>query len=315
MVELLANVKMPQWFAMRLITCRSPELRGSVVKRPEENVRVLNAVRKPIYGAGSIPFLGAAIRSWISESELTLRLPKCPPRFLHRSVMGYTSARRKFGISAGIPEHMSSETKPIRVLVVDDHPLIREGIAALIMNQADFKLVGEASDGRQAITEFRTHLPDVTLMDLQMPDIDGVDAIIAIRSEFPKARIIVLTTYGGDVLAQRALKAGAQAYLLKNDVRKGLLDTIRAVHTGRKQIDSKIASELADHASDDALTRREVEVLSLIAAGNSNKLIADRLSITDETVKGHVSNILSKLGASDRTHAVTLALKRGIIQL
>jgi DNA-binding NarL/FixJ family response regulator len=210
---------------------------------------------------------------------------------------------------------MSNETKPIRVLVVDDHPLLREGIGALIMNQADFKLVGEASDGRQAITAFRTHLPDVTLMDLQMPDMDGVDAIIAIRSEFPKARIIVLTTYAGDVLAQRALKAGAQAYLLKNDVRKDLLDTIRAIHTGRKQIDSRIASELADHASDDALTRREVEVLGLIAGGNSNKLIADQLSITDETVKGHVSSILSKLGASDRTHAVTLALRRGIIQL
>jgi len=213
------------------------------------------------------------------------------------------------------PQRMSNETKPIRVLVVDDHPLLREGIGALIMNQADFKLVGEASDGRQAITAFRTHLPDVTLMDLQMPDMDGVDAIIAIRSEFPKARIIVLTTYAGDVLAQRALKAGAQAYLLKNDVRKDLLDTIRAVHTGRKHIDSRIASELADHASDDSLTRREVEVLGLIAAGNSNKLIADHLSITDETVKGHVSSILSKLGASDRTHAVTLALRRGIIQL
>lgn len=210
---------------------------------------------------------------------------------------------------------MSNDPQPIRVLVVDDHPLIREGIAALLRNRTDFKLVAEASDGRQAVAEFRNHLPDVTLMDLQMPEMDGVDAIIAIRSEFPKARIVVLTTYAGDVLAQRALKAGAHAYLLKNDVRKDLLETIRAVHTGRKQIDSTIASQLADHASDDALTRREVQVLGLIAAGNSNKLIADQLSITDETVKGHVSSILSKLGASDRTHAVTLALKRGIIQL
>src|ERR1700758_308341 len=167
---------------------------------------------------------------------------------------------------------MSTETKPIRVLVVDDHPLLREGIGALIMNQADFKLVGEASDGRQAITAFRTHLPDVTLMDLQMPDMDGVDAIIAIRSEFPKARIIVLTTYAGDVLAQRALKAGAQAYLLKNDVRKDLPDTIRSVHAGKKRIHYEVAAQLADHVADDALTSREIEVLALIALGNSNKL-------------------------------------------
>src|SRR6201997_1755423 len=210
---------------------------------------------------------------------------------------------------------MSTETKPIRVLVVDDHPLLREGIGALIMNQADFKLVGEASDGRQAITAFRTHLPDVTLMDLQMPDMDGVDAIIAIRSEFPDARIIVLTTYAGDVLAQRALKAGAQAYILKNNVRKELLETIRIVHSGRKRIHPEVATQLADHAGDDLLTAREVEVLELIAAGNSNKLIADQLSITEETVKGHVKNILSKLSANDRTHAVTIALKRGFIDL
>jgi len=199
--------------------------------------------------------------------------------------------------------------------VVDDHPLLREGIGSLIASQPDLTVVAEASDGRQAIEAYRSHLPDVTLMDLQMPAMDGVDAIISIRSEFPKARIIVLTTYAGDVLAQRALKAGAQAYLLKNDVRKDLMDTIRAVHSGQKRIHSEIASQLADHAGDDALTRREVEVLTLIAGGNSNKLIADKLSITDETVKGHISSILSKLGASGRTHAVTLALKRGIIQL
>lgn len=210
---------------------------------------------------------------------------------------------------------MSSKPKPIRVLVVDDHPLLREGIAALIINQLDIKLVAEASNGREGIEMFRSQRPDVTLMDLQMPDMSGVDAIIAIRSEFPEARIVVLTTYAGDVLAQRALKAGAQSYLLKGNVRKDLLDTIRAVHSGQKRIHPEVAAQLADHAADDALTPREVEVLLLIAGGNSNKAIADKLSITDETVKGHVSNVLSKLGANDRTHAVTLGLKRGIIQL
>ena len=210
---------------------------------------------------------------------------------------------------------MSSKPKPIRVLVVDDHPLLREGIAALIINQPDIKLVAEASNGREAIELFRSQRPDVTLMDLQMPDMGGVDAIIAIRGEFPEARIVVLTTYVGDVLAQRALKAGAQSYLLKGNVRKDLLDTIRSVHSGQKRIQPEVAAQLADHAGDDALTPREIEVLLLIAGGNSNKAIADKLSIADETVKGHVSNVLSKLGANDRTHAVTLGLKRGIIQL
>lgn len=210
---------------------------------------------------------------------------------------------------------MGSKTKPIRVLVVDDHPLLREGIAALITNQPDIELVAEGSNGHEAIELFRSQLPDVTLMDLQMPDMSGVDAIIAIRGEFPGARIVVLTTYAGDALAQRALKAGAQSYLLKGNVRKDLLDTIRAVHSGQKRIHPEVAAQLADHAGDDTLTAREVEVLLLIAAGNSNKAIADKLSITDETVKGHVSNVLSKLGANDRTHAVTLGLKRGIIQL
>lgn len=210
---------------------------------------------------------------------------------------------------------MSSSPDPIRVLVVDDHPLIREGIAALIQTQSDIELVAEASTGRQAVEEFRRHVPDVTLMDLQMPDMDGIEAIRAIREEFPKARIVVLTTYAGDVLAYRALKAGAQAYLLKNDVRKELMDRIRAVYTGEMHIQPEVANQLAHHTADEDLTRREVEVLSLIAAGMSNRLIADQLSISEETVKVHVSSIMSKLAVSGRTHAVTLALKRGIIHL
>jgi len=203
----------------------------------------------------------------------------------------------------------------IRVLTADDHALIREGVAALIANHKDMRLVAEASNGQEAIEQFRLHRPDVTLMDLQMPEMNGIDALIAIRSEFPDARIIVLTTYVGDVLCQRAMKAGAQAYILKGNVRKDLLDTIRAVRAGKKFIHSEVAAELASHAMEDALSGREVEVLSLIAAGNSNKLIADQLAISEDTVKGHVKNILSKLGANDRTHAVTVALKRGIIEL
>jgi DNA-binding NarL/FixJ family response regulator len=210
---------------------------------------------------------------------------------------------------------MSIDLKLIRILVVDDHPVLREGIAALLDDEKDIKIVAEASNGREAIEQFRIHKPDVTLMDLQMPDVNGIDAIIAVRSEFPQARFIVLTTYAGDVHVSRALKAGAQAFLLKSLLRKELLDTIRAVHAGHKRIASDVAAELADHFGDDPLTAREVEVLRLIAAGNANKLIADQLSITEETVKGHVKNILSKLAANDRTHAVTIGLKRGIIEL
>ena len=201
------------------------------------------------------------------------------------------------------------------MLSVDDHPLLREGIAALVGNQTDMRLVAEASNGREAIELFRTHRPDITLMDLQMPEMSGIDAMISIRGEFPDARIIVLTTHAGDVQVSRALKAGARAYLLKGSLRKELLDTIRAVHAGQKRLSSEVAAEIAEHATDDALTPREIDVLRLVAAGNPNKEIAAQLSLTEETVKSHIRNILAKLGANDRTHAVAIGLKRGIIDL
>jgi DNA-binding NarL/FixJ family response regulator len=210
---------------------------------------------------------------------------------------------------------MSAAGSSIRILAVDDHSVVREGIAAFIAGQSDMRLVAEASNGREAIQQYREHRPDVTLMDLRMPEMNGLDAIIAIRNEFSEARIIVLTTYKGDVQVLRALKAGARAYLLKGLLRKELLQTIRVVHAGEKRITPEIASQLAEHAVDDTLTLREIDVLRLLAGGNANKLIADQLSITEDTVKGHVKNILSKLGANDRTHAVTIALKRGIIEL
>jgi DNA-binding NarL/FixJ family response regulator len=208
-----------------------------------------------------------------------------------------------------------NDDRKIRVLTVDDHPVVRNGIAGLVGDQPDMVLVGEASNGREAIQQFRTHKPDVTLMDLQMPELNGIDAIIAIRGEFPHARVIVLTTYTGDVQIVRALKAGAQGYLLKNLLHKELLDAIRSVHGGKRILTPELSVEVASHAVDDSLTPAEVSVLRLIANGNANKQIADQLSISEETVKSRVKSILSKLGANDRTHAVTIALKRGIIDM
>jgi len=204
---------------------------------------------------------------------------------------------------------------PIRILTVDDHPLLREGIAAVISGETDMVLVAEASNGREAVEQFRAHRPDVTLMDIQMPLMNGIDGILAIRKEFPEAHIIVLTTYSGDAQAVRAFHAGAAGYLLKGMLRKELVETIRSVHAGRKRIPPEIAMEIAEHHADDALTEREIEVLRQVAAGNGNKMIAAHLSISEDTVKAHMKNILSKLGANDRTHAVTIGLKRGIIEI
>jgi DNA-binding NarL/FixJ family response regulator len=208
---------------------------------------------------------------------------------------------------------MSEEPTAIRILVVDDHPVVRAGVAGLVGDQPDMKIVGQASNGREAIQRFRDLHPDVVLMDLQMPEMNGLDAMIAIRDEAPQARVIVLTTYVGDTQVLRAIKAGARGYLLKSTLHKELLDTIRAVHAGRKMISADASFELAEHAAEEALTPAEVRVLRLIAAGNANKEIAEQLSVSEETVKGQVRNILSKLGAKDRTHAAMIGLKRGII--
>ncbi|MBB5328740.1 response regulator [Tunturiibacter gelidiferens] len=208
-----------------------------------------------------------------------------------------------------------SEIRTIRVLTVDDHPLLRAGISGAINAQPDMSVVAEAADGEEAIASFRIHRPDVTLMDIRMPKTNGIDAISAIRKEFPNARVVVLTTYGGDIQALRAFKAGAVGYLLKSMLRTELIDTIRLAHAGMRRIPPEIALELAEHAGDDTLTTREIEVLRDVAKGSSNKVIAARLAISEHTVKGHLKNILSKLDASDRTHAVMIALKRGFLDI
>jgi DNA-binding NarL/FixJ family response regulator len=210
---------------------------------------------------------------------------------------------------------MSGGSLSIRVLAVDDHPLVRQGIAGLIGVQADMTLVGEAATGREAIEQFRTLRPDVTLMDLQMPEMNGLDALLAIRAEFPAARVIMLTTYEGDVQILRAVKAGAQGYLLKSTLHSELLRTIRAVHAGKGSLSPEVSFQVAQHLGDDALTPAEIAVLRLIADGNANKQIGDQLGVTEDTVKGRVKSILSKLNANDRTHAAIIGLKRGIIDL
>jgi len=210
---------------------------------------------------------------------------------------------------------MGSRPNLIRILTVDDHPLLREGIAALIRSEKDMELVAEASDGEEAIEQFRRHRPDVTLMDLRMPNLNGTQAISRIRNEFSDAKIIVLSTYAGDVQVLRAIKAGARGYIVKGHVHRELLEAIRSVHAGHKRIPPEIAAELAEHAADDELSSREIDVIRLIGVGNANKQIADKLSIGETTVKSHITNILSKLGANDRAHAVTIALRRGIIEL
>jgi DNA-binding NarL/FixJ family response regulator len=206
-----------------------------------------------------------------------------------------------------------TDSPAIRVLTVDDHPLFRSGVAALLASQSDMQLVAEAANGGEAVRQFRSHRPDVTLMDLQMPEMNGLEATIAIHAEFPDARIIVLTTYVGDVQVRRALQAGARAYLLKTSVDRELLETIRSVHGGKKALSVEASFQLAEHAMDESLTAAEIDVLRLIAAGNANKQIAHRLGVTEDTIKGRVKNILSKLGANDRTHAAIIGVRRGII--
>jgi DNA-binding NarL/FixJ family response regulator len=210
---------------------------------------------------------------------------------------------------------MSEERPRIRVLTVDDHPLLREGIATLVNDQPDMEVVAQAATGRDGIQEFATHRPDVTLMDLRLPDMSGIDTLAAIRAESPEARILVLSTSDGDVEIQRALSAGAYGYLLKSMPPRELVDAIRQVHAGRKRIPPEVAAHIAEHLADESLTPREIEVLGLVASGNRNKEIGARLFISEETVKVHVKHVMDKLGASDRTQAVAIAIRRGIIQV
>jgi DNA-binding NarL/FixJ family response regulator len=210
---------------------------------------------------------------------------------------------------------MPKQSARIRILIVDDHPVVREGLTMIIESQTDLKVVAEAGTAEEALALFEEHLPDITLMDLGLPDIHGIDVIKRLHARHPDVRIIVLTTYLGDVQALRALQAGAAGYLLKATLRRDLLDTIRAIHAGQRHVQMEVASEIANHSGDHPLTEREIEVLKLIAKGSSNKIVADRLEITEDTVKGHVRNILEKLKANDRTHAVTIALHRGYFEV
>ena len=258
---------------------------------------------------------GAQLELWIHPgvgTEVELIVPGAATYRALRVNPKSSWPRRSSGINWGA---IVTASNLIRILTVDDHPILREGIAAVIESETDMVLVAQASNGREAIEQYRAHRPDITLMDLQMPLMNGTNAILAIRKDFPDARIIVLTNYSGDAQAIRALKAGASGYLLKNMLRKELVETIRSVHGGSKRIPPEIAAEMAEHYMDQALTEREIEVLQQVATGKANKMIADHLAISEDTVRTHMRNILSKLGANDRTHAVIIALKRGIIDI